>query len=79
MITAEKALLSGEVYISIDALRRNAKLYRVSLGEEVIRVLIHGTLHLCGYLDKDDKSRDKMFRKQELLVKRFEKKKENGF
>ena len=75
----DKGTVGGEVYISIDTLRRNTKLYRVSLGEEVVRVLIHGTLHLCGYLDKDDKSRDKMFRKQEFLVKRFENKKENGF
>jgi probable rRNA maturation factor len=74
-----KGIVSGEVYISVEALRRNAKLYNVLLSEELMRVLIHGTLHLCGYLDKDDKSEDHMFKRQEQLVKKFGKDKGNGF
>ncbi len=71
--------ISGEVYISVEALKRNAKLYNVQLSEELLRILIHAIMHLCGYIDKDDKNRNKMFKRQEQLVKRFGKEKGNGF
>jgi rRNA maturation RNase YbeY len=67
----DRNIVSGEVYLNIDAIRRNARLYHVKLREEILRVLIHGTLHLCGYLDMEDKEKEEMFGKQELLVKRF--------
>jgi rRNA maturation RNase YbeY len=75
---SSNSIVSGEVYISVEALRRNAQLYNVRLSEELIRVLIHGTLHLCGYLDKDDKSKNIMFKRQEQLVRRFGKGAEDG-
>jgi probable rRNA maturation factor len=76
---SNKDSLNGEVYISINTLKRNAKLYRAKFGDELLRVLIHGTLHLCGYNDNDEKSREKMFRKQEKLIKEFKGERTNGF
>jgi probable rRNA maturation factor len=76
---SKKEWLNGEVYISIDALRRNARLFNVRLNDELVRVMIHGTLHLCGYLDDSEEHRDKMFRRQEQLTEMFRKKKGNGF
>jgi len=72
------SIVSGEVYISVEALRRNAKLYNVRLSEELIRVMIHGTLHLCGFMDKDDKNKNIMFKRQEQLVRKFAKRKGDG-
>jgi probable rRNA maturation factor len=39
----------GEVYVSLDRARQQAKEYKVSFAEEVDRLVIHGMLHLCGY------------------------------
>jgi probable rRNA maturation factor len=50
-------LVNGEVYISIDTVRENAKNYKVSLSNELTRVIIHGILHLTGYDDKTEEGR----------------------
>jgi rRNA maturation RNase YbeY len=68
---SENKIISGEVYISIDTVKKNSKIYKVRFHEEVIRVMIHGTLHICGYDDTDEKSREEMFSLQEKLVKDF--------
>jgi probable rRNA maturation factor len=46
-------IISGTIYISVDSVRKNAKLF--SGGEfekELNRVIVHGLLHLIGYNDK---------------------------
>jgi rRNA maturation RNase YbeY len=42
----------GEIYISLDRIKDNAKTLKTSVKEETLRVLFHGALHLCGYKDK---------------------------
>ncbi len=42
----------GEIYISLDRVKENAKLFGNTTKQELLRVIIHGALHLCGYLDK---------------------------
>jgi|TARA_B110000263_G_C15310960_1_gene513221 probable rRNA maturation factor len=49
--------LEGDVYISVDTVRVNAKDYNVSFQEEVVRVIVHGVLHLVGFLDKSKKEK----------------------
>ena len=44
--------MSGEIYISIDRVRENARTFRTSFQLELLRVIFHGALHLCGYKDK---------------------------
>ena len=43
--------ISGEMYISIDTVQLNAKDYQVDFHNEMLRVMVHGVLHLCGYKD----------------------------
>jgi rRNA maturation RNase YbeY len=52
--------ISGEMYISIDTVRTNAEEYQTDFAEELLRVMIHGVLHLCGYDDKTEKDRQQM-------------------
>ena len=44
--------ITGEIYISLDRIKENAKKYDVNMRDEVLRVVFHGALHLCGYRDK---------------------------
>ena len=52
--------LIGEVYISVDRVKDNAKTHRTSLKEELHRVIFHGALHFCGYKDKKPTDTKKM-------------------
>ena len=54
-LSASKDEVEGEVYVSIDRIKDNAKQLHVSFNEEFHRVMFHGALHLCGYKDKSKK------------------------
>lgn len=45
----------GEIYISVDRVKENAKALQTPFQEELHRVIFHGALHLCGLKDKTDK------------------------
>ena len=52
--------LSGEVYISADTAEMQAKDYNVSLTDELMRLAVHGTLHIIGYDDASPEERAAM-------------------
>tara|TARA_Y100001970_G_scaffold66365_1_gene84761 strand:+ start:2415 stop:2858 length:444 start_codon:yes stop_codon:yes gene_type:complete len=52
--------IDGEVYISIDDVIDNAKIYKKSFDDEFKRVLVHGLLHLIGYNDDTVKQKEDM-------------------
>jgi rRNA maturation RNase YbeY len=60
--------LDGEIFISVDDCRNNASVFGVKFKEEMVRVLIHGFLHLIGYNDKNKSEKKKMFLLQENLL-----------
>lgn len=45
-------LLHGDIFISVDRVSDNAKQLDVPFSYELLRVIVHGTLHLAGYRDK---------------------------
>ncbi len=59
-----KKMISSEIYISIDRVRDNAIKMKTSIKNEMLRVMFHGVLHLCGYKDKTQ-SEEKLMRKLE--------------
>ena len=52
--------IDGEIYISIDDVLENSKLFSKTFNDEFKRIIIHGILHLCGYDDKTKKEKDNM-------------------
>ena len=42
----------GELYISIERVKDNAALHDENFSIELLRVIFHGLLHLCGFKDK---------------------------
>lgn len=45
-------LISGDIFISVERVAENAKIFKTSITDELHRVMIHGVLHYCGYKDK---------------------------
>ncbi len=61
-------ILSGDLYISIERVRRNAKEYHTTFDNELKRVIVHGLLHLIGYDDKTDLERQSMREKEDFYL-----------
>ena len=47
-------IVAGSILISLDRVGENAEAFGKSFEDEFLRVLVHGTLHLCGYKDKTE-------------------------
>lgn len=60
----EKDIINGDIFISTDRVRENAKDFNVAFEEELHRVIIHGILHLLGQQDHSPKE-EKQMRKKE--------------
>lgn len=52
--------ISGDMFISLDTVKSNAELFQRAYNEEIMRVVIHGVLHLCGINDKGPGEREIM-------------------
>ena len=63
----------GDVYIAPDVARENATARGVSVREEMLRLVVHGTLHVLGHDHPDGATRERsaMWRKQERIVRRL--------
>jgi len=63
--------LHGDIFISVDRVRENATKFEVDFNSELLRVLIHGILHFCGYKDKLDNEVNVMRAKEDYYVARY--------
>lgn len=53
-------MISGDMFISLDTVMSNSQAVSASYGRELLRVIIHGVLHLCGINDKGPGEREIM-------------------
>ena len=60
--------LSGDLFISVDTVRENAKLYNTDFNDELHRVMVHGILHLIGYDDHSQKDKQLIRKKEDYYL-----------
>ena len=60
--------LLGEIYISLERVKKQAREYHVSCKEEILRLFIHGFFHLLGYDHEMAADRAKMELKERLYL-----------
>ena len=63
--------LHGDIFISIDRVRDNAKDFGVDFSQELHRVIVHGILHYCDYKDKTEDDAKQMREKENHYLKQL--------
>lgn len=58
----------GDLFIAVDQARANARRFGATFDEEIVRLAVHGTLHLLGYTDYDPVAKEQMWALQEPIV-----------
>jgi len=66
--------IPGDIVISLDTLRENARRFKVEEDEELRRLLIHGILHLDGMDHKTNNETEPMLKIQENILAKLSKK-----
>jgi rRNA maturation RNase YbeY len=63
----------GDIYIAPEVARANARAFGRPVREELVRLVVHGTLHVLGYDHPDGEARltSPMWRRQERYVQRW--------
>ncbi|MBR6492822.1 MAG: rRNA maturation RNase YbeY [Paludibacteraceae bacterium] len=62
------SILNGDIFISIDTVRSNAEQLGIAFEQELLRILIHGILHLTGQGDKTPETKAEMTKKEESAL-----------
>ena len=61
-------VINGDIFISLDTARSNAEEVGADFKEELMRIIIHGVLHLTGQADKTPETKAEMTRKENLAL-----------
>ena len=69
--TRQKERINGEIYISVERVEENSLKFDSGFEQELLRVMVHGLLHLCGFKDKSTQEAALMRKKEEFYIKRF--------
>ena len=64
----ENNLISGDIFISCDRVRENGEEFNTGFENELLRIIIHGVLHLLGYKDKNKKDKLLMTEKENVYL-----------
>lgn len=64
-------VVSGDLYLSTDTIKKNAGKYKTKFSKEILRVIIHGVLHLIGYNDENNEEKLVMREKENYFLDRF--------
>jgi probable rRNA maturation factor len=67
--------ISGDIFISVERVKENAKKYAEPFETEMHRIIIHGVLHLLGHTDKNKLAKEEMTNAENSCLKLLEKSK----
>lgn len=65
--------VTGDVFISYERVKENASEMGVKVFDELLRLLAHGALHLCGYNDKAPEEKKVMTNKEDYYLLQYSK------
>ena len=63
--------ISGDIYISLDTVASNAEQLGIAFDDELLRILIHGVLHLTGQGDKTPETKAVMTAKENAALQLY--------
>ncbi len=63
--------IEGDIFISVERVKENAKMLKTGFESELHRVMAHGLLHLCGYKDKSKAEAETMRKKEEEALEMY--------
>ena len=63
--------LNGDIFISLETVRSNAEIMGVSFDAELLRIIIHGVLHLTGQGDKTPETKAQMTAKEDKALAKW--------
>lgn len=63
--------LISDIYISVDRVKENSKIFKTSFERELHRVIFHGVLHLLGYKDKKREDQERMRQMEDTYLKEY--------
>jgi probable rRNA maturation factor len=68
----KRGAVLGDIYICAEIARENARLQNIPAGEELLRLIVHGTLHVLGHDHPTGAGRaeSRMWRTQERILAR---------
>lgn len=70
---SKRRYIEGEIYVNLQAARRQSLDFQLDYREEIARLCVHGFLHLLGYDDLKVADRKKMWKIQESYIDRLQK------
>lgn len=65
---AQDNQITSDIFISVDRIVENASLIKVTVLQELYRIIIHGLLHLCGYEDDTNDKRYNMSLREDYYL-----------
>lgn len=65
--------IEGEIYISTERVLENSQLMNLLYEDELLRVIAHGVLHLCGYRDKTSEDTAEMRNQEDKYIQIYKK------
>ena len=64
--------VAGDIFIDVETVADNARIYGATTLQEMRRVVVHGLLHLCGQRDKTPRTERQMHRKEDKYLRFWE-------